>query len=89
MNGTTSAAPVPGEVDEFHGLFDAAKRRIGHGGRRTRQRDHRTIVVGIRLPIEQRHVRHPQHDPHDGVNGCGDAPLGEIRHALYQLSGHV
>ena len=69
-------ALVPAQVDLLHCLSSAVEDRVGQLTLRPRQREHRAVVVGIGVDVEQPGVeggRHPLDRP-------PVAALGDVRY---------
>ena len=76
------------EVDQFDRLPDCAQRRLAHRFGRPGEGQHRTVVIGVELAVEEDHARHRPHGFDERVHFGGVPPLREVRHALDQSSGH-
>ena len=72
------------EVDQLVGFSDAAQRRFGDCFRFTGEGDHRAVVIGVALAIEQIDAFHLAHGCDNGVDLGDVAPFGKIRNALNQ-----
>ena len=81
-------ALMPSEVDEGDRLFDRADRGVGDRGRRADEGEDGAIVVRVLLAVEQDHFGDGEDAVDDRIDFGGVAPLGEIRHALDELSRH-
>ncbi len=70
------------QVDQFRRLGDAAQRRFAHALSRADKCDHRTVVVGIHLAVEQVNVRPGQNGAHNRLHHGGIAAFTEIGNAF-------
>ena len=62
------------QVDQLRGLADAAQRRFAHTFAGAHKRDHRTVVVGVHLLIEQIDFRPGEHRLDDRLDFRASRP---------------
>ena len=72
---------MPGEVDEFGGLADAANGSFLNGFAVADQRDDAAVVVGIHLPVEEIDARN-LHGFDDGIDLGGVAAFRKVGDAF-------
>jgi len=76
------------EIDALRRHAHGAERRLGGGGGRCDEREHRAVMRCVGLNVEQRHGRHRRQRGAQGVERRLVPALGKVGHALDERSGH-
>src|SRR5580692_2993328 len=76
-----------GEVDEFGRAACATDSRFDDRGGRSRDGDHRAVVVRIERPVEEAHA-FDAHGAEDRLDHFRPLPFREIGHAFDESVGH-